>query len=131
MNLIKKNKTFLTYVFSAGSSFILDLLLFTLFNYLFAFYIGYEAIIVATILARVLSSLYNFAINAKYVFQKYSKMMLLKYYILVVIQMFVSSFAVYIINKFIVDTIAVFIKIFVDIILFIINYFIQKGVVFR
>ena len=57
--------------------------------------------------------------------------MLFKYYILVIIQMFVSSVMVYVINKYLVDTFAVIIKFFVDIILFIINYFIQKVVIFK
>ncbi len=130
MNFLRKNKTFIKYVFSAGSSFVLDLGLFTLFNYLFGMVMGYESIIVATIVARILSSLYNFAINSKYVFKQYSKVMLLKYYILVIIQMLVSSILVYFINKYLIDTFAVVIKFVVDIILFIINYFIQKTIIF-
>ncbi len=131
MNFIKRNRTFLTYVFSAGSSFFVDLILFGLFNYIFGFFLGYESIIVSTICARILSSLYNFLINSKLVFKKYSKRMLLKYYILVFIQMCVSSILVYVINKFLIDTFAIIIKFFVDIILFVINYFIQKVVVFK
>lgn len=131
MSFLRKNKTFIKYIFSAGSSFVLDLGLFTLFNYVFGIFMGYESIIVATIIARILSSLYNFMINSKYVFKQYSKGMFIKYYILVIIQMLVSSLLVYFINKYLIDTFAVIIKFVVDIILFIINYFIQKGVVFK
>lgn len=131
MNLIKRNKTFFVYVLSAGSSFFIDLLLFTIFNALFSKFLGYGSIIVATILARVLSSLYNFLINSKYVFKKYSRKMLIEYYVLVVIQMLLSSTLVYLINRFLFDTFATVIKFFVDIILFIINYFIQKLIIFK
>lgn len=131
MNLIKNNKTFIYYLFSAGSSFILDLLLFTIFNILLGKILDLEAIIVSTVLARILSSLYNFAINSKLVFKKYSRKMLLKYYILAIIQMCVSCTLVYIINKYLIDAFATIIKFFVDIVIFIVNYFVQKIIVFK
>jgi len=131
MNLKIKNKTFLYYFFSAGSSFALDLFLFTIFNIIFSHYFQYEAIFVATILARILSSLYNFIINSKYVFKNYSPKMLIKYYVLVVVQMLVSSLLVYFINKYLLNLFATLIKFFVDIVLFIVNYFVQKHIVFR
>ena len=62
---LKINKTFILYVFSAGSSFVIDLLLFTLFNLSLENIIGNFSIILATVLARILSSLYNFLINSK------------------------------------------------------------------
>ncbi len=127
---LKINKTFILYVFSAGSSFVIDLLLFTLFNLSLENIIGNFSIILATVLARILSSLYNFLINSKFVFQKYSKQMIWKYYLLVIIQMMVSSFLVFIINSFLIKTFATLIKFFVDIILFIINYFVQKKWIF-
>lgn len=130
MNL-KINKTFILYVFSAGSSFVFDLLLFTIFNMWLHNFLGNLSIIVATILARILSSLYNFAINSKVVFKKYDHKMIWQYYLLVIIQMLVSSFLVFIINTFIIKTFATIIKFFVDIFLFIINYFIQKEVIFK
>ncbi len=131
MNLIKRNRVFLTYVLSAGSSFVIDLLFFTLFNTIFSKFLGYESIIISTILARILSSLYNFIMNSKFVFKKYSKKMLVQYYILVIVQMLLSSILVYVINRFLLDTFATIIKFFVDIMLFIINYFIQKLFIFK
>ena len=128
---LKINKTFILYVFSAGSSFVLDLLLFTIFNVCLGNIIGTFSIILATIFARILSSLYNFAINSKVVFKKNSKKMFLQYYLLVVIQMCVSGFLVFIINTFIINVFATVIKFFVDVTLFIINYFIQKEVIFK
>ncbi len=131
MQLLKKNKNFLLYIFSAASSFFLDLILFGFFNYVFGIFFAYESIIIATIFARVLSSLYNFFINSRFVFQKYSKTMLIKYYILVFIQMCVSSMLVYLINKFLINTLAIIIKFFVDFTLFVVNYFVQKIVIFK
>ena len=131
MNLIKRNRVFLTYVLSAGSSFVIDLLFFTLFNTIFSKFLGYESIIISTILARILSSLYNFIMNSKFVFKKYSKKMLVQYYILVIVQMLLSSILVYVINRFLLDTFATIIKFFVDIMLFMINYFIQKLFIFK
>lgn len=128
---LKINKTFILYIFSAGSSFVLDLLLFTIFNVCLGNIIGTFSIILATIFARILSSLYNFAINSKVVFKKNSKKMFLQYYLLVVIQMCVSGFLVFIINTFIINVFATVIKFFVDVTLFIINYFIQKEVIFK
>lgn len=128
---LKINKTFILYIFSAGSSFVLDLLLFTIFNVCLGNIIGTFSIILATIFARILSSLYNFAINSKVVFKKNSKKMFLQYYLLVVIQMCVSGFLVFIINTFVINVFATVIKFFVDVTLFIINYFIQKEVIFK
>ena len=125
--MINKEKIIklLKYVFSSGSSFVLDLGLFTLFNYLF------NNIIISTVIARIISSLYNYFFNSRLVFKNYTKTSIFKYYLLVIIQMFVSAFSVNILSGIfgkINDTI---IKFFVDIIIFIVNYFVQKEVVFK
>lgn len=113
------------YVFSAGSSFALDLVVFTIFNLLI------KNIFISTIIARVISSLYNYLMNSRFVFKSYSKSSIYKYYILVVIQMFVSATTVSILSYVFKDLNDTIIKIFVDIIIFIINYFVQKEVVFK
>lgn len=113
------------YTFSSGTSFTLDLLLFTVFNYLF------NSIIIATILARILSSLYNYFMNSRFVFKSYTKRSICKYYLLVIIQMFVSSGCVTIISNAFSSTNDTIIKFFVDILIFIANYFIQKKVIFK
>lgn len=113
------------YVFSAGSSFALDLVVFTIFNLLI------KNIFISTIIARVISSLYNYLMNSRFVFKSYSKSSIYKYYILVVIQMFVSATTVSILSYLFKDLNDTIIKMFVDIIIFIINYFVQKEVVFK
>ncbi len=127
--IVEKNKKeiirIIKYTFSAGSSFVIDIGLFTLFNYLI------KNILVSTILARILSSLYNYFINSKYVFKSYSKSSIIKYYMLVIIQMFVSGISVTILSKLLSSINDTIIKIFVDVIIFIVNYIVQKKVVFK
>lgn len=113
------------YLFSSGSSFVIDIMLFTLFNYLF------KSILIATIIARVISSLYNYLVNSRVVFKSYTKTSIIKYYCLVVVQMFVSAFLVSTISSWLVNVNDTIIKFFVDVFIFVVNYFIQKEVVFK
>jgi len=127
--LIKKYETFIKYIFVAGISFVIDILLFTIFNKILNFK---EKIIVATILARVISSFINYLLNRDKVFKSNEGKLktALKYYVLVVIQMFVSALLVDNLYKLIkID--ATFIKIPVEFILFICNYLIQKVLIFK
>ena len=54
IKLLQKYSTFLKYIFSAGTSFLIDLILFKLFSVLFKSSIGDYAIIIGTVLARIL-----------------------------------------------------------------------------
>ena len=112
------------YIFSSGSSFFIDILLFTIFNYFF------NNILISTIIARIISSLYNYFINSRLVFKNYTKSSIIKYYCLVIIQMFVSALSVWIIN-IVTNIDATIIKIPVDIMIFVINYVIQKNFIFK
>lgn len=123
-------KRIIKYIFSAGTSFFLDLLIFTILNE-FIFKNFSISIIVSTICARILSSLYNYFINSKYVFKSNDKKAIFKYYALVIIQMFVSAFSVQILNTIFAKMNDSLIKLFVDVIIFVVNYFIQKKVVFK
>jgi len=134
LNLIKKHFVFIKYIFSAGISFVLDLSLFTLFSFLLKQSIGNSGIFVATILARIISSFINYLINRNTVFNNngsgMDRVTLIKYYTLVVIQMFVSATAVSALyNAF--SIYEVFIKIPVEVVLFLINYFVQKKFIFN
>ena len=125
----KKYETFIKYIFVAGISFILDIVLFTIFNKIFNFN---KQIIVATIIARIISSFINYLLNNKIVFKSNEKKTktIYKYYILVVVQMFISGILVDTLHNFIkID--ATYIKIPVEFILFIINYLIQKIFIFK
>lgn len=115
----------LKYGFSSGSSFAIDLLLFTIFNHIL------NNILVATIIARVISSFYNYLLNSRYVFKQYSKTSIIKYYILVIIQMFASGFLVSTLARIFSSINDTIIKVCVDMVIFIVNYFVQKLVVFK
>lgn len=122
---IQKYNVLIKYLLVAILSFILDIFLFNIFNHLWL------NIILATILARIISSTFNFLLNRNKVFKSSSKasIALIKYFSLVIIQMLVSAFSVDILAKFILIN-PTFIKIPVEFILFVCNYLIQKFLIF-
>lgn len=127
--MVKKRKlgTFILYVIVSISSFIIDQILFRLFRKVFSI-----EIIISTILARIISSLYNYFLNRDKVFNSkdngYKTM--IKYYILVLVAMFLSGVSVKLLNMILPIDESV-IKIFVDSIIFIFNYYIQKLIIFK
>ena len=124
---IKIYKLFFKYIISAVSSFLLDILLFTILVNIIKID---QKIIVATVFARIISAVYNFVINSKLVFKKGSKSSIIKYIILSIIQMLISGYAVTYIAKFI-NINATVIKIVVDTIIFLVNFVIQREWVFK
>ncbi len=125
-------KLFIKYIIASISSFLVDIILFTLFLKLLpVINIGIITnIVVATILARICSSIYNYKINEKIVFKNKNGNAMFKYFILVVVQMFISAFVV----SSLVGAVhknATMIKILVDIVIFIINFIIQREWVFK
>lgn len=122
-------KLFLKYIFASVSSFLIDLALFTFF-YKVIFKGNADAAFISTIIARILSSLYNFFINSKLVFKKMNQSSLLKYFILVVVQMFISAFVVNILSK-LNPNMTIWIKVIVDTVIFIANFVIQREFVFK
>ncbi len=135
MNLMKKNNTFFKYIIVALISFLIDIGLFTVFLIIFKNTLGSYGIIIATIFARIISSMINYIINRNKVFnssdstKKIDSKTLIQYYTLVIVQMLVSSFLVFEIYN-ILKFNETIIKFCVDYVLFVINYFIQKKVIF-
>jgi len=134
--LFKKYETFIKYIFSAGISFLIDLTLFKTFVVLLNIVEFKYSIIIGTIVARIISSFINYRINRNTVFKvgkdgrKMDKVSLIKYVSLVIIQMFVSAFSVnYLYNLLKIEEILI--KIPVEGILFIVNFFIQKLFIFN
>lgn len=129
-------KVFIKYLFVSLSSFLVDILFFMLFlNILSLFsdfsFIMYK-IIASTVCARIVSSLYNYLLNRKFVFEQHdSKSFIIKYYILVIIQMGISGLSVALLSKVFSSKIIVLLKIIVDILIFIANYYIQREWVFN
>ena len=123
----KKYETFLKYIFVAGISFVIDILFFNIFNNLISL-----SIIISTICARVISSFINYLLNRDKVFKSDEKKLktVIKYYILVIIQMSVS--AIFVDNLYkLVKINPTIIKIPVEFTLFICNYIIQKVLIFK
>ncbi len=120
-------KLFLKYIVSALSSFLIDIILFSIFISIFKMK---DNIFISTVLARIISSIYNFSINKKLIFKKSTKTSIYKYFALVVIQMFISALSVTLLTN-IFKISSVVIKIIVDSIIFIINFIIQRDWVFK
>lgn len=125
---LKIYKLFFKYIISSGSSFLLDIILFSLFCLIFKS--NPDKAFIATIFARILSSIYNFMINSKLVFKKMDSNSLAKYFILVFFQMFVSATIVNLLSHVSYLNIVI-IKIIIDLIIFIINFIIQREWIFK
>lgn len=123
-------KLFIKYILGSLSSFVVDILLFSFFIYLFSMTKIPKVIILSTIIARILSSFYNYFINAKLVFKKMNKKSIFKYFILVFVQMWVSAFTVSIISSNLkINPIPL--KIIVDSFIFVINFIVQRELIFK
>jgi len=125
-------KLFLKYIISSLSSFMLDIFLYAGFvNLLPEIRInGITEIVIATIIARIISASYNFIVNSKVVFKHQTKNSIIKYFILCVVQMFISAFAVSELFKLL-NVNSTIIKVVVDTIIFVINFVIQREWVFK
>lgn len=125
-------KGFLKYAFSSITSFLIDVVIFSIFISILKDKLPNGYIIVSTIIARVFSSLYNFTMNHIFVFKSNEKIKktFIRYYILAIVQMLCSGLCVTMVNRVLTfgETIS---KIIVDTILFIISFFIKKGLYSR
>ena len=131
---IKIYAQFGKFIFASLSSFLVDIILFSLFIKVFItpFGEGERYILVATILARVISAVWNFTINRKAVFKAKSGLIgnAVKYAVLAVCQLLVSAGLVTVIFRLTGFNETV-IKIVVDSLLFVISYQIQREIVFK
>ena len=120
-------RLFIKFIFAGLSSFIVDIFLFWLFS---LFIPGKNSILFSTICARVLSSSYNFLVNAKMVFKNQNKTSFIKYALLCIIQMFVSGLSVEYLSFIFGGASVIMLKLLVDIILFVVNFVIQRKFIF-
>lgn len=135
LNKFLQYYTFIKYLFVAGISFAIDIILFHLFKLLTFSHLKNTSIIVSAIIARIISSFLNYLMNRNKVFEKgnnttYDKTTLIEYYILVAISLTLSTSLIFIIHNY-VNIDPTLIKIPVDIIIFIINYIVQKKYIFK
>ena len=120
-----ENKIF-KFSLSSIISFIIDYSFFSIFS------LFINSISICNVLARVISSVFNFTMNRKYVFNSNNSLYksALSYFILAIIviilnTLFLNLFVYKLMfNKFIA-------KIVVEIIMFIFNYFVQRRVIFK
>ncbi|WP_100407475.1 bifunctional glycosyltransferase family 2/GtrA family protein [Bacillus solitudinis] len=129
---IKIYYVFGKFLISSLLSFIVDIALFALFVFIFKAFMPVGFILLATVLARLLSSLFNFVINRKVVFKSYNnvKKRLVMYGALALILMAASAFGVHTVYHAI-GSHEVLIKIVIDSILFLLSFYIQRNWVFN
>lgn len=125
-------RLFVKFIISSVSSLVIDLALFYVFSRLFIDDFPLHYILISTVLARVISSIYNYVVNYKYVFKSKHNVSKsgLKYFGLAVIIMLLSAFFVSVINGYSHTTELLIIKIIVDLVLFLMSYYIQRKYIF-
>lgn len=123
--------TFFKYILSSGSAFLLDFLLFQLFLLVLARLPLEARIPLATVGARVCSSLFNYLVNRKIVFsaQRCQKGTFLKYYLLCGVQMLCSAGGVLLLCRW-AGFPELLAKLLTDGVLFLISFQIQRNWVF-
>lgn len=114
-------------------STIIDLGLFSLFMFLFNNLSPKEKIFWSTLIARIFSSLFNYFSNSKVVFNNTAdkKVTMTKYYILAVLQMSLSYFAVLSLSNSLLIIYTTIVKVLVDFVLFLLSFQIQREWVFK
>lgn len=123
---------FFKFLFSSLSSSVVDLTLFALFCYLIKekYPVAYAGI--ATVMARILSAVYNYTLNYKIVFKSKANGVAasLRYAILAVLQMGCSAGAILMVLHVFPGGPELLFKVVIDTILFLISYKIQQKFVF-
>ena len=130
--ILNKYKTVFTYLLSSGLSFVVDIIAFSIILY-FIKDRFVNAILLSSYTARAISSVVNYLVNKKYVFKNEKKRnykAFIEYFLLVIINITVSGLLVTKVYNYI-HLNATFIKVIIDSIIFVINYFLQKLVIFK
>lgn len=123
--------SFLRFSITSIFSFVVDIIAFQILLWGLASINPLRSIWIATIGARMLSSIFNYSTNRKLVFKNKSRVIntIFRYYILCVIQMVCSAFLVSFFYRYLKFN-QVAIKVMVDSILFCVSYMIQRKFVF-
>lgn len=134
---IKIYKVILKFMFSSLASSVIDILMYTILIWAIGGTLEEQTkILVAVVVARAISSMFNCLFNKKAVFkseESYIKV-LVKYYVVCVIQTAISYFGVLLLNALFSlkgGLLTVLVKIVVDVILFFISYRVQKAWVYK
>lgn len=129
---IKIYKQIFKFVFSSGLSFIIDISLFTLLLLVLPFAQKNINIFIAVLVARIISSLFNFYANKTMVFESDAdtSVSFVRYYLLCGAQIIASSLLIMLLSAPF-PSLTILIKIVVDSFLFFISYKIQQQWVFQ
>lgn len=124
------------FIFSSLMASIIDIAMFTIILFIIGGRLeDYTKLLIATIGARIISSLFNFTMNRKAVFKSEAslKQSMIKYYILCVLQMMASYGLVFIVSRLlgIGDGLTSVAKAVIDTILFFVSFNIQRAWVFK
>lgn len=134
---IKIYKVILKFMFSSLASSVIDILMFTIFVWVIGDLVSNNVrVLIATVGARVISSLFNCIFNKKAVFKSNAsyKKVIVKYYILCIVQTAISYLLVAGLSTLLktsAEGLLVLIKVIVDVTLFFISYRIQKAWVYK
>lgn len=132
LDSIRIYAVFMKFILSSLSSFVVDILLFTLLAVLLRDVLPGYHILIATVGARIVSSLFNFVINKNNVFKSSSPSArtLFKYIALCIVQVSLSAGLVWTIFHFLGwnETLT---KVIVDCVLFLFSFQIQREWVFK
>ena len=126
--LFSKYQTIITYILFSSLSFIVDIVSFSSILFFLK-----DKIMISSYLARTISSIFNYIVNKNIVFKNNEKKnikSMIMHFLLVIVNITISGTLVKKIYFFIHYN-ATFIKIVIDSLIFIINYFLQKYVIFK
>lgn len=126
--LFSKYQTIITYILFSSLSFIVDIVSFALILFFLK-----DKIMISSYLARAISSIFNYIVNKNIVFKNNEKKnikSMIMYFLLVIVNITISGTLVKKIYFFIHYN-ATIIKVVIDSLIFIINYFLQKYVIFK
>jgi len=117
-------KQIFKFMFASFSSFILDYVLYTAFNLLTS------NIVYSNIVARIVSSFFNYNVNKQMVFKNKKKVSasIFKYYALAICILIVNTLLLIMLTTIGVDKFVA--KLIIEILLFMVSYFVQKRFVF-
>ncbi len=126
--LFSKYQTIITYILFSSLSFIVDIVSFSSILFFLK-----DKIMISSYLARTISSIFNYIVNKNIVFKNNEKKnikSMIMYFLLVIVNITISGTLVKKIYFFIHYN-ATIIKVVIDSLIFIINYFLQKYVIFK
>lgn len=109
------------FILASLSSFVIDYILFVIFNYILK-----NGVVISTICSRIISATYNYNVNKRFVFRGSDKNYnLLKYFLLAIFILLANSMIMYLLADCMKFN-ALISKIFVELILYLVSFMVQN-----